>query len=300
MKILITLILLTGAIAMTACAYDDAYTPLLQEQELPPGAAEPTPPPEAPVLDADFDPNIPHESGLPWVLNPLLTQSANMLQLQPPTTGEELAVLHTTMGDITLRFFPSEAPLAVENWLTKARAGEYDGVIFHRVIDGFMIQGGCPEGTGRGGTSIWGDTFDLEFSVNLRHFRGALAMAHARGHMGSQFYIVQNSSLHPQYVSLFSQIVEEADERIGVRPDGTYFYVRDLHPPEAYAHFISHGGTPNLDHWWSQMPPAHPIFGHVVDGMDVVDAIALTPRDGDDRPLEDVIINSISFIYYGG
>ena len=98
------------------------------------------------------------------------------------------------MGDITVRFFKDEAPKAVENFITHAKEGYYDGLTFHRVINDFMIQGGDPKGDGTGGESIWGTKFEDEFSDNLHNFRGALSMANAGTNTnGSQFFIVQSS-----------------------------------------------------------------------------------------------------------
>ncbi|MEG2074030.1 MAG: peptidylprolyl isomerase, partial [Angelakisella sp.] len=115
----------------------------------------------------------------------------NLLQFAPATG--EVATLKTTMGDIKLMFFPGEAPKCVENFLTHAKDGYYDDVIFHRVIEDFMIQGGDPEGTGMGGETIWGKGIADEYSTALYHFRGALCMAKssAPNSIGSQFYIVQ-------------------------------------------------------------------------------------------------------------
>ena len=82
------------------------------------------------------------------------------------------AVIKTTLGDITVQLYPDEAPKTVENFITHAKNGYYDGIIFHRVINNFMVQGGDPTGTGRGGESIWGESFTDEFSDNLHNFRG--------------------------------------------------------------------------------------------------------------------------------
>ncbi|KAJ5648745.1 Peptidyl-prolyl cis-trans isomerase cyp15 [Penicillium lividum] len=100
------------------------------------------------------------------------------------------AVLHTTMGDIHLRLFPSAAPRTVENFVTHARQGYYNNTIFHRVIRKFMIQGGDPQGDGTGGESIWGGEFADEFST-LRHDKPyTLSMANAGPNSnGSQFFI---------------------------------------------------------------------------------------------------------------
>jgi len=95
-------------------------------------------------------------------------------------------------------------------------------------MPGFMIQGGCPLGTGTGGTSILGQSFGVETSFNLRHFRGALAMAHAGGAIGSQFYIVQATSLSAEFITEFQMIRENLNEPFGVFGDGHRVYFRDF------------------------------------------------------------------------
>ncbi|KAF7628381.1 hypothetical protein AFLA_003740 [Aspergillus flavus NRRL3357] len=138
--------------------------------------------------------------------NPLLQESEErdpILNEKPTqtTTGREAAekksnelgtsaILHTTMGDIHLRLFPSAAPKAVENFVTHARNGYYNNTIFHRVIRKFMIQGGDPLGDGTGGESIWGGEFEDEFS-SLKHDKPyTLSMANAGPNTnGSQFFI---------------------------------------------------------------------------------------------------------------
>ncbi|CAG9462896.1 unnamed protein product [Pedinophyceae sp. YPF-701] len=101
------------------------------------------------------------------------------------------AVMHTTLGDIWLRLFPEECPRTVENFTTHAKNGYYNGLIFHRVIKGFMAQTGDPLGDGTGGTSIWGGEFEDEFDSSLRHDRaGTLSMANSGPNTnGSQFFI---------------------------------------------------------------------------------------------------------------
>ena len=81
--------------------------------------------------------------------------------------NEALVVMNTTLGPIKIKLFPEQAPKTVENFLTHAENGYYDGIIFHRVIEDFMIQGGDPTGTGMGGESIYGDSFEDEFSMEL-------------------------------------------------------------------------------------------------------------------------------------
>ena len=97
------------------------------------------------------------------------------------------AILHTSAGAVTVELFDADAPKTVENFLKLSRDGFYDGVIFHRIIKDFMIQGGCPEGTGTGGP---GYTFEDEDNEH-RIVRGALALANAGPNTnGSQFFIV--------------------------------------------------------------------------------------------------------------
>ena len=83
------------------------------------------------------------------------------------------ATIKTNLGEIVIQLFPEQAPKTVENFVGLAKKGYYDGVIFHRVINDFMIQGGDPTGTGMGGESIWGAPFEDEFSNELFNIRGA-------------------------------------------------------------------------------------------------------------------------------
>lgn len=160
------------------------------------------------------------------------------------------AVLKTNQGDITINLFPNHAPATVENFVslaegTNTRASKpgkfYDGLIFHRVIDGFMIQGGCPEGTGMGGPGYqFKDEFHPELSFNKPYL---LAMANAGpGTNGSQF-------------------------------------------------FITTGPTPHLTN-------RHTIFGEVADDASrkVVDAIGTTATGRNDRPVKDVVIESVEIV----
>jgi len=108
-----------------------------------------------------------------------------------PTPKKDIVIIETNMGKIELLMYTDKAPKTVENFMGLARKGYYNGVIFHRVIDGFMIQGGDPTGTGRGGESIWGKKFEDEIHPELKFDRaGLLAMANAGPNTnGSQFFI---------------------------------------------------------------------------------------------------------------
>lgn len=145
-------------------------------------------------------------------------------------------------GEIKLKLDEKAAPKTVENFKKLASEGFYDGLIFHRVIKGFMIQGGCPKGTGAGGP---GYSIEGEFSTNgvdnpLKHKRGVIAMARSMdpNSAGSQFFIV-------------------------------------------------HADAPHLDGQYAA-------FGKVVEGMDVVDEIANMKTDFSDRPVADIVIDTIT------
>ena len=186
-------------------------------------------------------------------------------QLQKPQVNDTTVRMVTTMGDICIRLFPEQAPKAVENFTTHAKNGYYDGLKFHRVIKDFMIQGGDPMGTGIGGESIWGHTFEDEFSPLLHNLRGALSMANAGpATNGSQFFIVQATNV-PQ------QMLDQMDD------------LKDYFPEDCIESYRKLGGTPWLDYH-------HTVFGQVYEGMDVVDAIASTKVNGSDMPLDDVTI----------
>lgn len=189
-------------------------------------------------------------------------------QLRQPQAGDTVATIKTNMGDIKVVLFPDVAPKAVENFTTHAENGYYDGVIFHRVIPDFMIQGGDPLGKGIGGESIWGRPFKDEFSRDYHNLRGALCMANAGPNTnGSQFFIVQAPTVDERFIPQMERLP-------------------DMFTDESIEDYKSVGGTPWLDF-------RHTVFGQVFDGMDVVDAIASVERDASDKPLEKVVINAI-------
>lgn len=191
-------------------------------------------------------------------------------QLDKPQAGEQIAIMKTNYGEIKIRLFSDSAPKSVENFTVHAKAGYYDGLIFHRVINDFMIQGGDPTGTGMGGESIWGGSFEDEFSTSLHNLRGALSMANAGPDTnGSQFFIVQAKSVSEDMLDQ----LRTADSK--------------YYPPECVEGYESLGGTPWLDYH-------HTVFGQVYEGMDTVDAIAAVKVDYlQNKPLDDVIIESI-------
>ena len=195
-----------------------------------------------------------------------------MYQFEKPAKDSKVAIMETEKGTIKLYFFPEYAPKAVENFLTHAEQGYYNGITFHRVINDFMIQGGDPTGTGRGGESIWGHSFEDEFDVKLRNYRGALSMAKAGPCTnGSQFFIVQAKEVP---VHLLAQM-----KQVGTNANG------DGYPEEVVEKYAEIGGTPWLDY-------KHTVFGQVFEGMDVVDAIAATEGSGHNVVIKNITIES--------
>ena len=150
-------------------------------------------------------------------------------------------------GTVLAQLYPETAPNSVNNFISLTGKGYYDGLVFHRVIKGFMIQGGCPEGTGAGGPgySIRGEFSENGIKNDLKHERGVLSMARSGmpDSAGSQF-------------------------------------------------FIMHEDAPHLDGKYAA-------FGKVTDGMDIVDSIALTKTDRNDRPEQPQIIKRVTVDTFG-
>lgn len=194
-----------------------------------------------------------------------ISEPSKIDQMSAPEKGETIAVIEVKgYGKLYLKFFKQEAPLAVENFLTLAANGYYDGIVFHRVINNFMIQGGDPTATGAGGESMWGEEFKNEYTDILLPLRGTMAMANAGPDTnGSQFFIIQNKNATPD----------------------TYGYQE--YSDEQKKMFDEYGGYPFL-------ADDYTIFGQLYDGWDVLDAIAETETDGQDRPVEDVVIKKIT------
>ncbi len=175
------------------------------------------------------------------------------------------ATIKTNHGEIVVQLFPEQAPKTVENFVALAEKGYYNGVVFHRVIPDFMIQGGDPTGTGMGGESSFGGNFADEFSPELFNIDGALSMANAGPDTnGSQFFIVTN---------------EHVD-------DGMVSQMKTAGYPEEIIDAYKNGGTPWLDF-------RHTVFGQGISGMDVVKEISKVDTNAQDKPKDDVIMESV-------
>ena len=153
------------------------------------------------------------------------------------------AVIQTNMGTIRFELLEEDAPKTTENFRLLAERGYYDGVGFHRIINGFMFQGGDPDGTGRGGASAWGGRFNDEINRSSPLYQGSykagtVAMANA-----------------------------------GPNTNGSQFFIMHVDYP---------------------LPPSYTKFGRVIEGQDVVDAIATTPTGHGDKPLNPVTMEKVT------
>lgn len=244
-------------------------------------------------------------------------------QLDEPKAGDTIAIMHTSMGDISIRFFPEAAPKAVENFITHAKEGYYDGLAFHRIIDDFMIQGGDPKGDGTGGESIWGKEFEDEFDSKLMNLRGSLSMANSGVNTnGSQFFINQAKAASFNADS-YKTCTLEYTIQAGQQQYDTYkaqygtqfttdcptvkqfiqqywsYPIADWVPDEVWDLYTQNGGNIHLDGAW-RISGGHTVFGQVYDGMNIVDAIAKVDVDSNSKPIKDVTIKSIEIKEYEG
>ncbi|OUQ57914.1 hypothetical protein B5E58_08140 [Tyzzerella sp. An114] len=213
-------------------------------------------------------------------------------QLEEPKEGEEIAIVKTNMGDIKIKLCPEEAPKAVENFVTHAKEGYYDGLTIHRVVKDFVIQGGDPAGNGTGGESIWGEPFEDEFSQDMYHFNGAVAMANSGANTnGSQFYIVARPTMLDGYFEYVDSVTEEnGDSELLVNPSTNKIF-RFNYSEEARNKYNELGGTPELDYGYS-------VFGQVFEGLDIVNVINSVEVDENDKPVTDVVIETIEIVKY--
>ena len=243
-------------------------------------------------------------------------------QLEMPKEGDTIAIIHTTMGDITWRFFPENAPKAVKNFTTLAKEGKYNNTIFHRVINDFMIQGGDYENhNGTGGTSCYGKAFEDEFADTLFNIRGSVAMANSGVNTnGSQFFINQAGAdsfsrdnisdyetMYAMYENYYNQYVASYGAQFTamyptvedfINANGGISPLKHLITEDVFKLYEANGGNIHLD-GALRATGGHTVFAQVIDGMDVVDAIAgVDVNANDNKPLEDVKITSVEITTY--
>jgi cyclophilin family peptidyl-prolyl cis-trans isomerase len=223
-------------------------------------------------------------------------------QLDMPEEGEEIAVITMESGEvIKLRFFPDEAPKTVYNFKKHALDGYYNGLTFHRIIEGFMIQGGDPKGDGTGGESVWGDSFEDEFNKNLLNIDGAVAMANAGPNTnGSQFFINATGGWSNSWDDF-----QQGFEVYKQDPDTFTAYYgswvdMDKMTSEVKKLYEEKGGNPTLDGYYSTAGKGHTVFAQVFEGMDNVYALSSVSTDSNNKPKEDVVIQSVEIIPYEG
>lgn len=199
------------------------------------------------------------------------------LQFQTPAEGDPIAIFNTSAGEVRAVLYPDQAPMAVENFTRLAQEGYYNGTSFHRIVSGFVVQGGDASGSGTTGSTIWNNNpYPKEISDQLHHYSGALCAAFSPDENVSglsQFYFVQ--SLPEKLDDSLRTQMEEA----GVRTEVI----------EAYD---AAGGLPYLDY-------TDTVFGQIYEGMDVVDTLAQSEVDENGKPVEDVLLNSVTISTYG-
>lgn len=231
-------------------------------------------------------------------------------QLEMPKKDDTIAIIHTTEGDIILRFFPDLAPRTVTNFLNLAKDGSFNNSTFYRVINNFMIQGGDPEMT-----SSYGAKFEDEFCDKLFNIRGAVSMANSATDTNtSQFFINQKtaeafaedggwSALEENWQSAKTQLINYKDSNLlktFIQQYGNNCYDTDVVPESVKKLYEQQGGNPHLDGAYNAVDRGNTVFAQVIDGMDVVDKIASVQTNGDDKPLEDIVIKSVDVTTYDG
>lgn len=204
-------------------------------------------------------------------------ENVDIMNFTPPEKGDTvIEMTFKDYGTVKFRLFPEYAETGVENFIGLAKDGFYDGLTFHRIIKDFMIQGGDPLGNGTGGKSLWGSSFDGGTDPHLIHLSGAVAYANSgtTASNSSQFYIVTGTETDDELFEQYS----------------AYGYNFSEKAKEAYK---KNGGTPFLDGNYT-------VFGQVFDGLDIIYQIQCNATDANDKPLDDVIIESVKVTEYNG
>ncbi len=251
-----------------------------------------------------IEPNVLHD-----------TENPVGFQLDMPDEGDTIAVVHTSMGDFTMRFFPDQAPKAVTNFINLAKENKFDNTTFHRVVNDFIVQGGhCGSDENMpNGTSSYGSDFEDEFCDKLFNIRGAVSMATtARDTNGSQFFINQTgaeqfeqnggwSRFEEMWQTVKTQLSNYKDSNLlsaFIDKNGNNCYNTDIVPDDVRKLYEEYGGNPYLDGAYNAVDRGQTVFAQVIDGMDVIDKIANVEVDENDTPVENVVIESVEITSY--
>lgn len=230
-------------------------------------------------------------------------------------SGDKIAEFNIEgYGVIKAKLFPEIAPKGVDNFIKLAESGYYSGKSIHRVIDGFMFQGGSENGDGTGGDAADGGYFGVEVSENARHFYGALCYANAMGRNTTQFYIVnadepvdlskypadairEESEMYAEYAANFdkSSQMYEYYNNMAVYYNNLSDMLEDM-PESVEKKYTTEGGTVILDGGYT-------VFGQVYEGFDVIKRISAVEveNNGNDeisKPVQDILITSVTIGEY--
>lgn len=236
-------------------------------------------------------------------------------QLNMPSEGDTIAVIHTGMGDITLRFFPDQAPKSVTNFINLAKSKSYDNTSFHQVFGSSYIQGGhCGnDESSPNGVSSYGGMFEDEFCDSLCNIRGAVSMANsAQDTNGSQFLINQTTAeafkekggwsyYEDSWKNIEDQLMNYKDSNLlsaFIEENGDKFLDTEIVPAKVRALYDYNGGNPTLDGAYNAADRGNTVFAQVIKGMEVVDKICAVKTDKKNVPLDRVPIKSIEITTY--
>lgn len=236
-------------------------------------------------------------------------------QLEAPAEGDTIAVLSTDLGDITLRFFPDQAPKAVTNFINLARSGAYNNTYFYKVLRGCAAEGGrCGTGPDNpNGISSYGAQFEDEFCDSLFNLRGAVSMvSSARDTNGSSFLIndttakafAENggwSRLESEWETFRGKLVDYKDSNLltaFLDENGDRLLDPGLVPPDVKKLYEENGGNPLFDGAYNAADRGCTVFAQVIEGMEVADKIAAAEVGENNAPLQRVTIKSVTVTAY--
>ena len=245
-------------------------------------------------------------------------RSGGNMETVTPQAGDLIATFEIEgHGTIKAVLFPDIAPVGVENFQRLCNDGFYKGLTIHRVVNGFMFQGGSTNGDGTGGeAAVNGGSFGVEASDNARHFYGALCYANAAGQNSTQFYIVNDNETNPfdKMIEQYNEVIDEYQKRadassISDEKDYYQYFVsqytaaRDNYAasvnamdPEIKSLYDQRGGTPSLDGDYT-------VFGQVYEGFDVIESISnvevVENSSGEkSKPVQTITIKNVTVSLY--